>query len=314
MQRSFTAGRHCGIPLEACLALLAVTVLILGSCANAPDLVPKGHRPAPLPEEVASFATNGTVHYTIDRRQFTSQYGCTVQFELYQPEPADSHVAVILTHGFTRDLSNTRGWARLWASRGIIVATPSLCNSTLLNGHHDRNAEDMQALARILEKRGIAERFIYAGHSAGGLSALLAAREDTQAVAYLGLDAVESGGLTRSGHAQSLPKLFLAGDPSPCNADNNMIAAVPDSDQTTKLRVPFSRHCQFEWPTDPQCVALCGEITPAETSKRVERTIRSVATAWIELHAGDSISAERIREDMDEVMRKLLEGANLSEY
>jgi pimeloyl-ACP methyl ester carboxylesterase len=280
MQGSFTHRLQCGVNL-------AVTALLVGSCANAPEHVPKELRPAPLAEEVAAYATGGSVHYTVDLSQFTSEYGCTVQFELYRPEPADSHVAVILGHGFTRDRSNTRGWARLWASRGITVAIPSLCNSTLLNGHHDRNAEDMLALARILEERGIAERFIYAGHSAGGLSALLAARQDPRAVAYLGLDAVDSNGLARSGRAQSLPKLLLAGDPSPCNAGNNMLAAVPDSDLTITLRIPFSRHCHFEWPTDAGCIALCGKITPEESSERVKQRIRAVATAWIELHAAD---------------------------
>jgi dienelactone hydrolase len=307
---STNIGVRRGSPILL-VVFLGTVLAVLSSCANAPDLIPAELRPAPVPEPVARFARHGTSNFTVDRGTFSSQYGCTVEFEVYRPEEGGGQTAVVLTHGFTRDLTNTRGWARLWASRGVIVAVMSSCNSTLVNGHHDRNAVDMRDLAGILVERGVAERFIYAGHSAGGLSALLAARRDPRAVAYLGLDAVDSDNLAQGDAAPTLPKLFLAGEPSPCNAENNMLTAVPSSPQTVKLRVRHARHCPFEWPTDRRCVALCGTIAPEESSKRISVTIRALATAWIELHAGGPVMAGRIRAGAEEALEALREGGNI---
>ena len=84
------------------------------------------------------------------------------------------------------------GWpdlARHIATWGLDVATLDFRHSRLWAGHHDQNAADMVALVRHLN----AKRVIYAGFSAGGLSALLAAASDPASIGYLGLDTVDDG-------------------------------------------------------------------------------------------------------------------------
>ena len=118
-----------------------------------------------------------------------SAHGCTVVYERYKPDRNAIPPEVILAHGFMRKLDNMRGWARHWQQQGIPTTLVSLCNSSWLNGHHQRNADDMQALRRELEMDAV----IYAGFSAGGLAAYLAAGQDASAAGYLGLDSVDSG-------------------------------------------------------------------------------------------------------------------------
>ena len=68
-------------------------------------------------------------------------HGCEMAYERY---PANGYQGrVLLAHGFQRDLSTMRGWARHWQSLGIDTTVMSLCNSTWFNGHHQRNADDL---------------------------------------------------------------------------------------------------------------------------------------------------------------------------
>lgn len=289
--------------------------VFLAGCASPPEYVAESIAPKPLREDVVEWSGPGLVPYGVTAQSIRSTYGCTVAYEQYSPKTPASRTAVILGHGFMRNLAQTRGWARLWASRGITVVIPSLCNSTWLDGHHDRNARDMVALADRVVDMGVADRIIYAGHSAGGLAALLAAHEDPRAVAYLGLDSVDSGGLTATirdaSRKYEVPSLILVADPSGCNADNNILPVLPDSASISVVRIPFSRHCDFEKPYDPQCALLCGTVEPLEVAKRVRDTVEVLATAWIELHAGAPERRASVREAIPEVVRTLRRNGNL---
>jgi pimeloyl-ACP methyl ester carboxylesterase len=190
---------------------------------------------------------------------------------------------VLLGHGFMRDLTHMRGWAQLWASYGVPTAIMSFCNSSFAAGHHDRNAEDMAALAAELHNGPV----IYAGFSAGGLAALIAASRDPRAAGYLGLDPVDSGGLAAPAAARlALPALFLEGEPSSCNAQGNMAPIVPArrGAGVAAVRVLHSVHCMFEDPSDAACASVCGSVEPEDARRDVSDTIHAIATAWI-LHA-----------------------------
>jgi dienelactone hydrolase len=171
-----------------------------------------------------------------------------------------------------------RGWAARWASFGVPTAVLSFCNSTPFNGRHDRNAEDMRALAAALHAGPV----MYAGFSAGGLAAYLAACSDPRAVAYLGLDAVDSRGMALARTQDlRLPALFLLAEPSPCNAKNNMIPAIPAREGVRALRLRYATHGHFLDPYDPRVESLCGRVVPQEASEEIIRDARALATAWI---------------------------------
>jgi pimeloyl-ACP methyl ester carboxylesterase len=181
---------------------------------------------------------------------------------------------VFLAHGFLRDLSSMRGWAALWASHGVTVTVASLPNSTWFSGRHERNAADLRALARALHEGPV----LYAGFSAGGLAALLAAAQDPSSIGYLGLDPVDSRGLAgAAARAFFRPALFLFGEPSAENARNNLLKALPihDRPEMILLRVRHATHRAFENPTDPERGRSGGL-----------ETIRCLATAWVVASTG----------------------------
>lgn len=200
----------------------------------------------------------------------------TIRFSATRP------LVVILAHGFMRNLNAMRGWAEHWQSAGIATVITSFCNANLLNGHHQRNASDMIALREHLQLGGVT----YAGFSAGGLAAYLAALEDSNSRAYLGLDSVDSGKLARNESAAlSIPALFLVAAPSACNARNNMTYTIAQHDYKMS-HIKGATHCHFEMPYDKRCAWLCGGTDEPETSA-IQRDIMDQATQFI-VEAGSS--------------------------
>lgn len=205
-----------------------------------------------------------------------SEYGCTLDYEYYRPHPQEEERTVILAHGFMRSLKSMRGWASFWQPQGIGTVIVSFCNSSIFNGHHQRNADDMTALREHLEL----ENVVYAGFSAGGLAAYLAALKDESASAYLGLDSVDSGNLAETANtALEVPSFFLVAAPSACNAQNNMLETI------FKHSYPMSHidgatHCHFESPYDARCSWLCGKSS-AEQTATIQAVIFRQATDWL---------------------------------
>jgi pimeloyl-ACP methyl ester carboxylesterase len=210
-----------------------------------------------------------------------SAHGCTVVYERYKPGRNAVSPEVILAHGFMRKLDNMRGWARHWQQQGIPTTLVSLCNSSWLNGHHQRNADDMQALRRELEMDAV----IYAGFSAGGLAAYLAAGQDASAAGYLGLDSVDSGDLALSTASPlSVPAFFLTAEPSACNAQGNFKPIFERWSQYRVSHISGATHCHFEMPYDTRCGWICGRAD-AEATRQIQSTIREQATDWLkQLH------------------------------
>lgn len=308
---------------------LGIAALVVAGCATAPTKVPEGMAPAPLPPYAAGFAIDaddalppadaGTNDVAVERGSIESAWGCGIDYEYYEldgpaadaPDGATPGL-VVLGHGFMRDLTAMRGWARVWSARGMRTVVVGFCNSSLFNGRHDRNAADLVAVATHIEP-GDAP-IVYAGYSAGGLSALLAAHDDPRAVAYLGLDPVDSGGLATTVDRLRMPALFLYGAPSRCNADANMVPVMPEADVRLALRVPFASHCDFELPYDTACERLCGSVEPEQTAREVRTTIRALATAWVTAQIGADPTAAAVfgRRSLDELERarriEVLEG------
>ena len=125
------------------------------------------------------------------------------------------------------------------------------------------------------------DRIVYAGFSAGGLAAYLAALDDPAAVAYLGLDSVDSGDLAREAHRQlTVPALFLVGKPSMCNAHGNFSPVFERWPNYTVKPVPRATHCHFELPFNKRCARLCGRRSPEETIA-LQSNLRTLATQWL---------------------------------
>jgi pimeloyl-ACP methyl ester carboxylesterase len=273
-------------------AFAAIATALLAACA--PTAVTRVAGEPGLPPSDPALATAGPFVATIEPGSLRSAFGCTVEYELHRPEGSTGDVTVVLAHGFLRDLATMRGWAAHLASHGVSTAVVSFCNSTPFAGRHDRNAADLRAVADALRATG--SGVLYAGFSAGGLAALLAAADDPSTVALLGLDAVDSGaggrpgdgaaGLADGATGLAVPALFLVAEPSACNADGNMLPVAARIASATVLRIPNATHCHFEDPYAPLCERLCGRVDPPEAADAIRTTIRALATAWVLAYAG----------------------------
>lgn len=282
--------------LPVAVALLAAT-LVLAGCRTRPITVAPEAMPDPLPPPARvfadGFAGDAPLPDPTERGSIDSPHGCELHYEYYagQPRPTDESSGgtlpaplVVLAHGFQRDLAFMRGWAAEWSLRGVGTVIVNFCNSSLFAGRHDRNADDLVALAAHLRPAG--EPVLYAGFSAGGLAALLAASADERAVAYLGLDPVDSGGLAERVRRLGIPALFLFGEPAACNARGNLVPVIPRARPLIAARVRNAGHCSFEEPTNGFCRSLCGDVEPVAAEVEVRRTIRALATGWIITHLG----------------------------
>jgi len=257
-------------------AAALMVVLLLAACATTRHVDLAGM--PPLSEIERELAGRGQQPFTVEAGTREGKYVCRVEYELYRPAVPLADAFVVLGHGFAANLTAMRGWAERWASFGVPTVVLNFCTSTPFAGRHDRNAEDMIALARALHEGPV----VYAGFSAGGLSAFLAAASDPNAVAYLGLDPVDNKEMAADAAARlTVPALFLMGEPSSCNARNNMVPAIPDGAGAIALRVRDAPHCYFQDPWQRACESVCGKVAPPEAAARIAEAIRCLATAWL---------------------------------
>lgn len=200
--------------------------------------------------------------------------GCRIDTRLYSPERPRTDGLVVLGHGFLRSQGRMVGLAEALAAAGVPTVTLDFCNSRPWDGRHVQNGRDMRRVADELD----AQRVIYAGFSAGGLSALVAAWGDPRAVGVLTLDLVDERGLGE-GLARTLhvPLLGLQGEPAPCNARANGLKVLAASPRAQVVAVANASHCDFESPTDWLCESICGRPDTGSEARRREVIARSVA-------------------------------------
>lgn len=188
-----------------------------------------------------------------------SSTGCRMDYRLFSTDDAGKGETagedlVVLAHGFLRSQERMRDLAGALARSGVRVATLDFCNASPLDGGHVQNALDMQALAGRLGAR----RVVYAGFSAGGLAALIAARNDPAAIGVVTLDLVETQGLgVRAATGLGKPLLGLTGEPTNCNAMDNGRAVFAAADRARVQHIAGAGHCDFEAPSNRLCELLC---------------------------------------------------------
>ncbi|MEA3642066.1 MAG: alpha/beta hydrolase, partial [Lamprobacter sp.] len=201
---------------------------------------------------------------------------------------------VILAHGFLRSQQRMVGLAEAIAAEGVPVATLDFCNMRFWDGRHQQNGLDMIALARHL---GAGADVIYAGFSAGALAALVAARNDPNALGAVTLDLVDAQGIGQQA-ARNLnkPLIGLAGESTNCNAYDNARELFSATDQARLMRIPGAGHCDFEAPTDALCELLCTDPDQADAKRtaQLREQILSQTLAAIESLIQDDAGRHRL--------------------
>lgn len=200
--------------------------------------------------------------------------------DVYRPTTQAVRGVAIVAHGFARTRGRHRELGIALASAGVIAVIPDLPHVMNLWGNGDAIVE----LARALETGALGlppvdrHRLLLIGTSAGGLATVLAAAELPGLAGWIGLDPVDRTG-TGEAAAEKLtaPAVVLLGDPVPCNlfaSGRALGRAAPVLLRMTAL--PGASHCDFEWPTNRFCEAVCGAGSP-DMQARIRDATREAA-------------------------------------
>lgn len=208
---------------------------------------------------------------------------CSMSYDIFSPAGVDTPPAVILAHGFQGNRAQMRHWAEHWASWGVQVVTPDLCHATILDADHAQNGEDLRLLSVDLALGPV----VYAGYSAGGLAAVVAASQDENTVALLGLDMVDNGGLGAGASASvDSPAFLLMGEPATCNENNNGLPVFAGAGGQS-LRLADADHCDFQSPVDGICGFTCqGGDNGTIDDATIAAAIRGMSTAIVTWQTG----------------------------
>ena len=199
--------------------------------------------------------------------------------DLYLPDASPPRGLAVIAHGFTRSRARHVVLARRLADEGFFVAVPDLPYWTRAHG----NADAIVDLVKAVEtERGLdAQPVVLIGTSAGGLASLLATDRVPRLALWVGLDPVDTLGVSEdAARALKAPAVVLRGPSNPCNAGGSAkrIAGWL-ANLRTDLRVDDVSHCDFEDSTTARCEAICGAAAPARQALIVDAAVKAVAGA-----------------------------------
>lgn len=191
-------------------------------------------------------------------------------YHLHLPTTSVRH-RVILAPGFLRGPKTMDRLGVALAANGVATAVIDLKRSRPWAGKHEENARDMIALRKALGWN----RVTYAGFSAGGLSALLAAAGDKACVGLLMLDPVDNASLgLRAAPQVRVPSLAILGQPGPGNAWRNGAAMLGEIPHSTIFEIPGARHPDFE-------TRAAFPLPNTSRAAPIQKRINHHAVAWI---------------------------------
>jgi pimeloyl-ACP methyl ester carboxylesterase len=244
----------------------------------------------PSGTDYVDFRLRGTQTTSMDIGTFTSSDGCEMDYEMVEPTGASADTLVVIQHGFARSADQFSDWSGHLASWGLPSLTMSLCHSSALDVNLDQNGADVVELVAHLHDGPV----IYMGHSNGAVSSLVSASLDDDAVAVLGLDAVERLGGDHTDDAASLgiPVYGIFGESGYCNSWNSGLSAYQSTSEQETIRVTEADHCDFEAPTNATCTLACGGSNSLFDDDSIQSTIVGLATAFLSWQALDDADGQ----------------------
>ena len=221
----------------------------------------------------------------------TLSQNLSTQYTLFDPIDAPAAANLILTHGFSRDMSVMSDFAQHYASWGIRVSTMNLLHSSIFDNDPILDAIDLNILS---EHISLDEGVIYVGQSAGAMRSIVAAAQDSNAIAVFGLDLVdvsssEWGDIYLAfDYASNLnfPIWGLMGEPSGCNSYGNGLSVYEEAEYGNAVIVSEADHCDFESPTNVLCTIFCEESNNLYSDEDIHDVILSLSTAFFLWQSG----------------------------
>jgi len=209
-----------------------------------------------------------------------------MNYSVYYPVNHESEAVVLLVHGFSRDRGVMAGFAEHFASWGLKTITMDLLHSSIVENNPIFDALDINFLADQIAQ-GLP--IVYLGHSSGGMRSVLAASQNSNAIAVLGLDLVDAlyPGMDNQYYALSavsnmmIPVWGMFGESSACNANGNGVNVFQDAVQGNAVIITEADHCDFELPTNFLCSFLCGQENYIFYEDDIERVVLNLSTSFI---------------------------------
>jgi len=267
---------------------LLALVLDAGAADDAPvvpDAAPPSDAqalamPAP-PADAAAAATGEPYSMSLSTVVLAGEQK---RVDVYRPTAQPIRGVAIIAHGFNRSRGRHRELGIALASAGVAAVIPDLPHVMNLWGNGDALVELADKLeAGALELPPVDRKhLVLIGTSAGGLASVIAASALPGLAGWIGLDPVDRTGTgTAAAEKLASPAVVLLGEPTACNlfaSGRSLARAVPKLVRLTRL--PGASHCDFEWPTNRFCEAICGDAT-AQIQARVRDEVRDAALEFL---------------------------------
>jgi dienelactone hydrolase len=240
-------------------------------------------------------AANGPFPATRQTVSIPGTQNTTLTTDVYFPgtngvvSPAASRCPVIvLGHGFSQSKDQHVNQGRQFATRGYLVLIP---NSNAASDH-SRYADDLRKCIDWIEARDAdtnslflgrvrADRVGATGHSAGGLSAILAASRDPRIRAVSPMDPVDSGDLGVAAVVNlAAPVAITYSEPSSCNASGSALTLYSAALAPKRgMRIVGANHTDPQDPASPLSALFCGAANSAR-----QTLYRRYMAGWFEYH------------------------------
>jgi predicted dienelactone hydrolase len=227
---------------------------------------------------LALAAAGAQAAVTVETRPMTLADQAT-EVDLYIPSVSPPRGLAVIAHGFTRSRVRHAVLAARLADEGFVVAVPDLPHWL----RHHANADAIVALVEsmALEPGFDALPVVLIGTSAGGLASLLATDRVPRLALWIGLDPVDTLGVSESvARALQAPAVVLRAPGGPCNVGGSArrIARWLPNRRAT-LRIDGASHCDFEDTTNWRCESMCGPADPARQALIVDAAVEAAREA-----------------------------------
>ena len=240
----------------------------------------------------ANYTESGPYEVVISVDNFILSSGQSIEYTLYTPAEINHITQVTLVHAFSRNMDSYYELAEHYASWGLGVITMNLFYSSIFDNDPLQDAIDLREVSDYF---GDGRPVVYVGHSSGAMRAIVAATEDTNAIAILGLDLTD-GAYEDSGgeflglmHANmlSIPIWGMLGESSSCNANGNGLNVYLEAENGNAISVSEADHCDFEFPTNFVCTLFCQEENENFTESSIKSIILNLSTSYLLYHSGN---------------------------
>jgi pimeloyl-ACP methyl ester carboxylesterase len=214
---------------------------------------------------------------SLETRAFTLADQAT-EVDVYLPSALPPRGLAVIAHGFTRSRGRHGTLAARLAEEGFAVAVPDLPHWL----QHGANADAIVALVKAVEpEHGLEARpVVLIGTSAGGLASLLATERVPRLALWIGLDPVDTFGISEDA-ARNLraPALVLRAPSGACNVGGSARRIAGWLPNRRAERVDGASHCDFEDTTNWRCESMCGPADPARQALIVDAAVRAAREA-----------------------------------